>query len=144
MKLHLREVVKKCSKRIWVLRNMRRNGISEEICLQVYKAQVRSIIEYGGPIFGPLLCEADCGDLENVQSNSLKTINGFHFSYSEVLVKANVQKISDRLRKLTEDFVWKEYTNGNQRRWFRQREEINKHLRNRREMEEDLSTQLRI
>ena len=115
MKGHVKKVVRKCSRRIWVLRNLRRNGISEEKCLMVYKAQVRSVIDYAGPVYWPLLCETDCNELERIQSSALKTIYGFDFSYNEVLEKANVRRISERLRKLTEDFVWKEYKNGNQR-----------------------------
>ena len=144
MKGHVRQIVRKCSRRIWVLRNLRRNGISEERCLMVYKAQVRSIIDYGGPVYWPLINESDCSELDRVQSSALKTIYGFDYSYNEVLQKANVKKISERLKKLTEEFVWKEYKNGNQRMWFQPREEISMQLRNRREVEEDQSRQVRM
>ncbi len=100
MKLHVKMVVKKCSRRIWVLRNLRRNGIPEEKCLLVYKAQIRSVIEFGSPVYWPLLNETDMSELEKVQSNALKTVYGFEMSYSDVLEKAKIEKINDGLKKI--------------------------------------------
>ena len=133
---HVSEIEKKCARRIWVLRNLRRNGVSIESTVQVYKAQIRSIIEYCAPVLMPMLSSKLMGKLEAIQSRAIKTIVGFDKSSKMGRDITGLEKIEDRFAKLTDNFILKEYNMGNRRGWFEERIKINQELRQRRKIEE--------
>lgn len=63
-------------------------------------------------------------------------IVGFDKSSRLAREMCQVETVRDRFKKLTEEFVWKEYSLGNKRSWFEQRTELSQQLRNRRQIEE--------
>ncbi len=134
-KKHVSEIEKKCSKRLWVLRNLRENGVSIKSTVQIYCAQIRSIIDFGAPVYWPRLTKEMIGKLENIQNRALKLICGFDKSSRLCRQICNIQTITERVKKLTDDFIWKEYK---QRKvgWFTQRVELSQKLRNRRQINE--------
>ncbi len=129
-KKHINELEKKCSKRIWVLRNLRHNGVSIKSCVHIYCAQIRSLIDFGAPVYSPNLSKEMIGRLENIQNRSLKMICGFDKSSRLVRQICQVPTIMERLQKLTDDFIWKEYVE-NKVGWFTQRVQLSQRLRNR-------------
>ncbi len=133
---HIGKVEEKCAKRIWILRNLRKNGISIKSCVIVYKSQIRSILEFSAPILQPFLNAKQMGRLESIQSRALKVIVGFQYNSETARQMCGIDKLSERFQSLTENFVWKEYTLGNKRGWFKERVELSQSLRNRRKIEE--------
>ena len=134
-KRHIDELEKKCAKRIWILRNLRQNGVSIQSCVQIYCAQIRSLVDYGAPIYYPNLSKTMLGKLENIQNRSLKMICGFEYSSRLVREICKVQTITERLQKLTDDFVLKEFKEK-KTGWFTQRVELSQNLRNRKPINE--------
>ncbi len=133
---HIKKVEEKCAKRIWILRNLRNNGATIKSCALVYVSQIRSIIEFAAPILMPFLTLKQMGRLESIQSRALKVIVGFQFNSETARNMCNLPKVEERFKKLTENFVLKEYKNGNKLNWFRERVQLSQQLRNRRKIEE--------
>jgi hypothetical protein len=48
---HFQEVARKASKRVYVIRNLRRSGCPKEAMLRVYQATIQSLLLYGFPCF---------------------------------------------------------------------------------------------
>ena len=136
---HIKKVEEKCAKRIWILRNLRKNGATIKSCALVYVSQIRSIIEFSAPVLLPFLTMKQMGRLESIQSRALKVIVGFQYNSETARYMCNLPKITERFQKLTENFVIKEYKSGNKLNWFRERVQLRQELRNRRKIE-DIST----
>ena len=110
--------------------------MSIESTVQVYKSQIRSIIEYCAPILMPMITSKLMGKLESIQSRAIKTIVGFDKSSRLGREITGLETIGDRFQKLTDNFILKEYKMGNYKGWFEERVQINHNLRERRKIEE--------
>ena len=63
-------------------------------------------------------------------------IVGFDKTSSLAREMCGMETIRERFEKLTDNFILKEYRQGNPRQWFEQRKEISTQFRNRRKIKE--------
>ncbi len=117
---HVDYIISKASKRIYVLKNLRKNGIKTEVLVRVYKSQIRSVLEFGAPAFYPLLTQAQLDKIERVQNICLKTILGYHFSSEKARDTLIIPSIQNRFMDLTDRFILKEY-DCNVMAWLQER-----------------------
>ena len=114
---HVEKIAKKASKRIWLLRKLRYEGIKAKELVIIYKSQIRSILEYGCQALYPIYNNGQLAKLEKVQINALKSIYGFQNSANNVRTLANCKEIKVRFEKLTDQFILKTFK-GNKTDWF--------------------------
>jgi hypothetical protein len=115
--LHIHETIKKVRRRYWIIRHLKRYGLSESELVKVYTSILRATIEFTSVVYGTMLTREQSEDLEHAQSQALKIIFGFNHSYREVLGLAGVERLDERRRKAIEKFAAKSYE-GKFRHWF--------------------------
>ena len=85
---------KKATKRLFVLRTLKKDALGTNDLVLVYCSIFRSIVEYASPVWAaiPLYLEES---IESVQRKALKIIFG-RVDYAEALVLAGLESLSDR------------------------------------------------
>ena len=72
-------MIKKASKRLWILRRLRSLGARSNSLLDVYVKQVRSILEFGAPVWNAGLTKSEICDIERVQKTFLHILLGQNY-----------------------------------------------------------------
>ena len=85
---------KKATKRLFVLRTLKRVGLGTNDLVLVYCSIVRSIVEYASPVWAAIPLYLD-ELIESVQRKALKIIFG-RVDYTEALVLAGLESLSER------------------------------------------------
>ena len=91
---HCDSILKKATKRLFVLRTLKRVGLATSDLVLVYCSIVRSIVEYASPVWAAIPLYLD-ELIESVQRKALKIIFG-RVDYTEALVLAGQESRSDR------------------------------------------------
>ena len=91
---HCDSIHKKATKRLFVLRTLKRVGLGTNDLVLVYCSIVRSIVEYASPVWAAIPLYLD-ELIESVQRKALKIIFG-RVDYTETLVLAGLESLSDR------------------------------------------------
>ena len=85
---------KKATKRLFVLRTLKKDALGTNDLVLVYRSIVRSIVEYASPVWAAIPLYLD-ELIESVQRKALKIIFG-RTDYTEALVLAGLESLSDR------------------------------------------------
>ena len=93
--LHVSEIVTKASKRIHILRVLKRNGVSSPHLLQVYFTLVRPLLEYCCPVWHSSLTINLSDKVERVQKCSMRIIYP-NLNYDAALIQAKCSPLSVR------------------------------------------------
>ena len=91
---HCDSIHKKATKRLFVLRTLKRVGLGTNDLVLVYCSIVRSIVEYASPVWAAIPLNLD-ELIESVQRKALKIIFG-RVDYTEALVLAGLESLSER------------------------------------------------
>ena len=91
---HCDSIHKKATKRLFVLRTLKRVGLGTNDLVLVYCSIVRSIVEYASPVWAAIPLNLD-ELIESVQRKALKIIFG-RVDYTEALVLAGLESLSDK------------------------------------------------
>ena len=92
----MRITQRKFKTRTWALRHLKRNGFNKSELLLVYKSMIRPIAEYCSYVFHTMLTESDSNELERIQMQALKGIYGWRLSYSTLLERSGIERLSVR------------------------------------------------
>ena len=114
---HIEETVKKCYKRVYILRNLKAKGITQEILVTIYKQQIRSVLEYAAAAWFPVVNASQIAKLDRIQNICLKTIVSFDVRSEKLRTKLNIPDMYTRLQSLTDRFILKE-DKVNKMSWF--------------------------
>jgi hypothetical protein len=71
---HVEYMVKKTSKRLYLLVLLKRSGLSNEDIAQVYTSTIRSVLEYAAELWHPGLTKEQSAKLEHIQCRALHII----------------------------------------------------------------------
>ena len=88
---HCDSIHKKATKRLFVLRTLKRVGLGTNDLVLVYCSIVRSIVEYASPVWAAIPLYLD-ELIESVQRKALKIIFG-RVDYTEALVLAGLESL---------------------------------------------------
>ena len=72
--MHVSEIVKKASKRLYFLRQLKRAHFEKALLLRFYTSCIRSVCDYAIPVFHASLPQYLIDDLERVQKRALSII----------------------------------------------------------------------
>ena len=87
---HIEGIITKASKRLYVLYQLKRAGVSQKDLLRVYLSVIRPVVEYACPVWHTNLPGYLSDSIEVVQKRALRTIYP-GVSYSEAMEKSNMQ-----------------------------------------------------
>ena len=94
-----RMIVSKASKRLHIIRVLRRGGVSAADLLVIYVALVRSVLEYCCVVWHNALPAYLSSEIERVQMRALRIIYP-RSSYQEALQRAKIARLEDRRNEL--------------------------------------------
>jgi len=102
---HVEEIRKKCYKRIWMLRHLKRNGVTKPHLVKIYISMLRSVIDFATPAYCTMLTQGMRESLERIQKMSLRIIYGFEHDYESLLNLAGLESIQERMSVLVKNFI---------------------------------------
>ena len=103
---HVENIVKKAGKRLYMLYQLKRAGISQSDLVTVYLSVVRPVLEYACPVWHTNLQQYLSDNIESIQKRALKCIFRGS-SYNEILCNVGLQTLKDR-----RDCICKKYFNN--------------------------------
>ena len=103
---HILQVVKKCNRKLYMLRSLKRFHILLTDLVTVYSRYIRPVLEYGTPVFNGALTKKQESQLETILKKACKIMLGTSYStYAEALVMCNIGTLLERRKKLCIDFA---------------------------------------
>jgi hypothetical protein len=108
-------IEQKTKRRMWILRHLRNFGFSQEELVQVYSAQIRSVVEFCSVVYHSLLTSEQADALERLQYQCLKCIYGYGDSYRSLRERSGLELLSER--RVKAKFTQK-CLSGTYARWF--------------------------
>ena len=103
---HVDNIVKKASKRIYVLYQLKRAGISQSDLMKIYLSIIRPVVEYACPVWNTNLPKYLSDEIEVVQKRALRTIFP-GLQYKDLLNLTQLETLSTR-----RDMLCKKYFIG--------------------------------
>ena len=101
-------ICSKARKKIYLLRNMKKSGLTKTQLIDAYKKEIRSILELAVPVWGSGLTLDQSVKIERVQKSSLAAIFGEEYnSYEEALKMAKLERLSKRRNDISLRFIQK-------------------------------------
>ncbi|KAI8498128.1 hypothetical protein Bbelb_240720 [Branchiostoma belcheri] len=102
---HVNHVTKQSSKRLFLLRRLKKFRLSQKDLLTVYTCYVRPLLEYAAPVWSPGLTRTQSKQLENIQRRACRTILGTQYTrYSEACAQLNLPTLESRRDQLSRKF----------------------------------------
>ena len=103
-------ITDKARLRICTLRKLQKLGASEQFIIYVYKKEIRSILEYGVPVWNGAITKQDSLKIENIQKIVLRLLlREKYTSYTDACKNFKLEKLHERREKLCIKFARKEY-----------------------------------
>ena len=93
--VHVSELVRKVSTRLYFLRQLKKSHVATRELLLFYITCIRSILEYGSPVFHCTLPSYLSEDLERLQKRAIK-IMYLELSYAKALELSGLLTLYDR------------------------------------------------
>ena len=93
--LHVNAICKKASKRLYALRLLRRNALSDSVLVKVYCTCVRPILEYACEVWHNNLPVYLSNQVEQIQKRALRVIFP-SLTYDQAMLTANLPSLHDR------------------------------------------------
>ena len=100
--LHSSELIRKCSSRLYFLRQLKRSGVAPSELVQFYVTCIRPVLEYASPVFHRSLPNYISEDLERIQRRAFRIIHP-DLSYSVALETVGLPKLHERREKISID-----------------------------------------
>ena len=113
-------ICKRAYARLYLVRRLKKLGASQNILKDVYIKQVRCLVEYAVPAWGPMISENESNKVERIQKCALKLIYSTH-SYSHALELSGLCSLKQRRQSLCEKFTHKVVKHNTFKSWFKTR-----------------------
>ena len=113
--------------RLWMLRRLKAQGADIANLKDAYEKQVRSVLEFGTPVFTAGLTGDDVNDIERVQRTAATIMLGDNYTnYSDALQTLCLQPLKDRRLDTCMNFAQKAMKTDKFSNWFKKSEVRNK------------------
>ena len=120
-KTNTHHMVVKANKKLWILRRLKILGAKAPSLVDVYLKQIRSILEFGVPVWNSSITVQEKADIERVQKNALRIILGRQYSsYENALVNLNLERLESRRTRLCLNFAIKASSHPKFKHWFKE------------------------
>ena len=112
-------MVKRAYKRMWVIKRLKAHGANLEDLIEVYTKQIRSLLEYGVPVWNSSVTKEECIDIERVQKAFLHiALQDNYRDYKHALKKTSLDSLESRRTKLCTTFAKKAANHPKHKHWF--------------------------
>ena len=98
-------LIRKASKRYFMLLHYKRAGLPSEKLKEIYCAITRSTLEYSSNVYHSMLNIGQSNELEKVQKRCLRAIYGYDKQYLDLLQLSGLETLKDRRIKSFEKFA---------------------------------------
>ena len=114
-----KQICQKGYARMWMLRRLKPYGANTEELLDIYRTQIRCVLEFAVAAWNSGLTLDQINQIERVQKCALAVILGQGYqSYSNALSVLDMDTLSDRRHVLCLKFATKSYKNDKFNTWF--------------------------
>ena len=94
-------MIKRASRRFYLLYMLRGFGAPVEDLLAVYQTYIRPLVEYASPVWHPAITQEQSRQIEMIQKRSCRLILGNRYEhYNTSLADLNLAMLSDRREQL--------------------------------------------
>ena len=115
-------LTKKAYGRLWAIQRLVKNGASLEDLVDIYNKQVRSVLEFGVPVWNSSLTKEEVKDIERVQKSFHQIALGTDFlNYADALDQTGLDTLEIRRTKLCLGFAKKAAKHTKHSHWFAKR-----------------------
>ena len=112
-------MVIKAYKRLWLIRRLKKEGACLDDLIDVYVKHVRSILEFGVPVWNSGLTLEEVKDIERVQKSFLHIVLGLNYiNYDKALMKSSLETLEVRRTNLCIKFAKKSAKHPKHKHWF--------------------------
>ena len=100
--MHIDHIVKKATARLYILKQLKRAGLSSSSLLHFYITVIRPVLEYCAPVWHYALTKAQSESLEAVQKRAIHIVYNLTrgMSYSSMLFCSNLNSLAFRREDL--------------------------------------------
>lgn len=109
---HIEDTVKKASKRLFFLIQLKRSKVSTTDLVLFYMTCIRSVIDYAVPVFHHALPKYLMEELERIQKRAMAIIYP-QFNYNDALSKANISTVKEHFNQICSR-LFQEITNNSE------------------------------
>ena len=113
---HIDNIISKCSKRLYLLVQLKRANVPARDIIQFYTTCVRPVLEYASNVFNYSLPTYLNDDIERIQKRALSIAHP-GFKYGDSLVISGLSTLRERRSKSCENFFNKISANPNHKRF---------------------------
>ena len=94
-------IVTRANKRLWMLRRLHNLGANSEDLIEIYRTQVRSLLELAVPVWQSNLSQMDKAKIERVQKIACHIILGEEYgTYKNALKVLNLDSLENRRKQI--------------------------------------------
>jgi hypothetical protein len=120
-KANIENMTKKTYKKLWMIKRLKLNGANSEDLTDVYVKQVRSILEFGTPVWNSNLTQEDVLHIERVQKSFLHiALGNMYINYESAFNKMNLETLKKRRTSSCLNFAVKASKHPKHGKWFNQ------------------------
>ena len=109
--IHCECIIKKASKRLYIIHQLRKAGYCTKELVAIYCSLVRPILEYAAPVWAARPSHLS-DSIETIQRRAMRIIFPNTISYSSALEAANLDPLYKRRADICEKFVSKNKQSG--------------------------------
>ena len=124
-------ITKKAYSRLWMIKRLKNLGLNTASLLEVYKMQIRSLLEFGAVVWHSMLSDQNTREIERVQKSAIAVILGpSYVCYENALALVDLERLDMRRVKLSLSFAKKTAKHPLHSSWFKKQHE-NAHMNTR-------------
>ena len=118
-KANTANMTKKAYKKLWMIKRLKLNGATYEDLTDVYVKQVRSILDFGTPVWNSNLKQEDVLDIERVQKSFLHiALGNMYINYESALDRMNLETLKERRTNICSNFAIPASKQSKHGKWF--------------------------
>ena len=104
---HIEKTKTKFRRRLWLLRHLKRSGVSDGDLLFFYKTIIRPVLDFTSVIYHPMLTLSQTNDLESLQRRAMKIIYGYDADYGSILDNKPIDSLTERREEMFKKYAVK-------------------------------------
>ena len=112
-------LIKRAYKKLWAIKRLKSQGANREDLIDIYEKQVRSVLEFGVPVWNSGLNQDEVADIERVQKAFLHiALENEYKDYQSALQVSQLETLVCRRLQLCKKFAMKSSKHPKHSKWF--------------------------
>ena len=112
-------MIQKAYSRLWIIKRLKQAGANLEDMTDVYIKQIRSVVEFGAPVWNSGLTKEEIYDIERIQKSFLHIVLGSDYdNYENALKLSKLETLQSRRITLCRRFATKAAKHPKHQHWF--------------------------